>query len=50
MKTNQEKRSCFKSVKIDEQFKDNIKSRNIFYDLLRKIKHKYYNKGEIFGL
>ena len=30
-----------------EQFKDNIKSRSIFYDLLRKIKHKYYNKGEV---
>ena len=29
-----------------EQFKDNLKSRSIFYDLLRKIKHKYYNKDE----
>ena len=30
---------------INERFKDNIKSRSIFYDLLRKTKHKYYNKG-----
>ena len=29
-----------------ERFKDNFKSRSIFYDLLRKIKHKYYNKGK----
>lgn len=29
-----------------EQFKDNIKSRSIFYDLLRKIKHKHYNKSK----
>ncbi len=29
-----------------EQFKDNLKSRSIFYDLLRKIKHEYYNKDE----
>ena len=25
-----------------EFFKDNVKSRSIFYDLMRKIKHKYY--------
>ena len=29
-----------------QRLKDNIKSRSIFYDLLRKTKHKYYNKGE----
>ena len=29
-----------------ERFKDNIKSRSVFYDLLRKIKHKYYNRKE----
>lgn len=26
-----------------KNFKDNLKSRSIFYDLLRKIKHKYYS-------
>ena len=30
-----------------EQIKDNIKSRSIFYDLLRKTKHKYYNKKNV---
>lgn len=29
-----------------EKLKDNFKSRSILYDLSRKIKHKYYNKGE----
>ena len=29
-----------------ERLKDNIKSRSVFYDLLRKIKHKYYNRKE----
>jgi len=30
----------------DESFRDNIKSRSIFYDLLRKTKHKYYLGNE----
>ena len=29
-----------------EKLKDNFKSRSILYDMSRKIKHKYYNKGE----
>ena len=28
----------------DNIFLDNIKSRSIFYDYIRKIKHKYYSK------
>jgi lysophospholipase L1-like esterase len=30
----------------NESFRDNIKSRSIFYDLLRKTKHKYYRGNE----
>ena len=29
-----------------ESFLDNFKSRSIFYDLIRKIKHKYYVRNE----
>ena len=29
-----------------EKFKDNFKSKSIFYDLLRKTKHKYSNSGK----
>ncbi len=31
---------------LNEQIKDNIKSRSIFYDLLRKTKHKYYTSDK----
>ena len=31
----------------DNIFLDNIKSRSIFYDYIRKIKHKYYSKEKI---